>query len=49
MANKVGVKSSVKAKVKKTSSNPVKAGAAREKTSGGIFTAKVIAIVNKKK
>lgn len=36
-----------KAKVKRTASNRVKAGSERNKTSGGIFTTKVIAIVKK--
>ena len=36
-----------KPKVKRTSHHPVKAGSERNKTSGGIFTTKVIAIVKK--
>lgn len=35
----------VKPKVKRTARKPVKAGSERSKTSGGIFTSKVIAIV----
>lgn len=36
-----------KPKVKRTARKPVKAGSERNKTSGGIFTSKVIAIVKK--
>ena len=49
MANKVKVSSKAKVSVKKTPKKPVKAGSEREKTSGGVFTTKVIAIVKKKK
>ena len=49
MANKVKVRSKAKVSVKRTPNKPVKAGTEREKTSGGIFTTKVIAIVKKKK
>ena len=41
------VKARAKPKVKRKTSNRVKAGSERNKTSGGIFTSKVIAIVKK--
>lgn len=41
------IKARTKAKVKRKASNRVKAGSERNKTSGGIFTSKVIAIVKK--
>lgn len=38
-----------KAKVKRTTNKPVKAGSTNRGGNGGIFTAKVVAIVNKNK
>ena len=38
-----------KPKVKRTSHRPVKAGSTNRGGNGGIFTAKVVAIVNKNK
>lgn len=46
---KVTVTARTKPKVKRTSHRPVKAGSTNRGGNGGIFTAKVVAIVNKNK
>lgn len=46
---RVKVTARTKAKVKRTPRKPVKAGSTNRGGNGGIFTAKVVAIVNKNK
>lgn len=49
MANNVKVKSKAKVSVKRTPKKPVKAGNVHKGNTGGVFNAKVSAIVRKTK